>query len=573
MSNASISESIQIGVTLLKRNSFLEMLLDQVGVDWRIYDSTQNLNTQTSCVILNRSCSDKEREHWKEYLLHTNTVILDTHANLFQLPLSRSRIHPPISAKDPILGRLADLPFKPTTVATSAKAQHLSNSVYHHSRVAYSWCGWRFDPPKNECSQSIKSYPLSSREKKSSDGVTNLGSSILQMLRKASDPSESIHDFPYAHYRHLLFSLLKRLHEFKNLPLVCKSPFPDYNESVFLFRVDSDYSDPPAIRDLFSLLDKHKIRSTWFLHTEAHQGHAELFKDRKSHELAVHGHRHKTYTEAKQLADNIQASIRFLNTIQTFKEQIGYAEPFGCYHRSLVQTLSARNSPHFNHPRLAEETSGPFKFLYSSEFGFDSDNLPHWPLNSNGPLQIPIHPICPGSFSRTSAQKNDIVHYFENQIDLSLMREDPLIFYHHPMQKNHEILESLFSHVRAIQQSGTKIEYLTFSEWAYWWVQRRNTRCKVTYSPSKGFITLQDTFVKDQKLDHGSLFYRVYFKGKQYLTPTGSIKISDLQPFERKSTLSQAVEKSVFLTENRSHQQYFHHLRNELLNQIGRLLQ
>lgn len=561
-SNPITSESlIRIGVTLLNPDPFLEMLLDQIGVDWELHDPKKENEIYTSCVILNRTLTHEETEYWiYRYRSHFETI-LDTRANLFNFELKRDRFTPPISHQDFLLGDLSDLPFLPISVLKNEKAPLLEQTVYLESDNAYAWCGWFSGFPANETAQSIKSYPVESSDRRSGFGIHS--------LTKSLDPSESVHDIPYAHYRHLLQKILLILHEKRSLPFVCKSPYPEKSESVFLFRVDSDYSDKEHVQKLFTLLDSYRVRSTWFMHTEAHQDWIQDFERYTEHEFAIHGHRHRRFNEPTELRNNIRKAHSVLRPLFPERTVDGYAEPFGTYHNSLVEVLSEYKSPDSD---LLNQAPSPIRFLYSSEFGFDANNLPHWPLQRQGPLQIPIHPICPGSFSRTMADRDQIKTYFENQVYLALQREDPLAFYHHPMQPYDDILDHLFSVVERLTHEGAEIRNMTFSEWAKWWIKRARTSHTVLFKHKTGALHISES-ISHVRFSDLNLRYRVFMNGNRYIVPPGQYSKHLPKDFKRSHMHSFSDLTLATKADNRSHRQRIDHVRNQLLNHLGRLTQ
>lgn len=561
LKTSQIDSQVTLRVGLLCPNPFFEMLLNQIGVDWFICDSVSGQEITSSCVVLNRPLSRQESDYWKTRATEHTCLILDVYANLYEFNLHNGYYSPPISSNDPLLGTLSDLPFLAQPVFKTKNAQFLDHSVYFDPYSSYAWCGWRFRLPTSETKQSVKSFP-------SVYGNMHRGSG-LRRFTKSPDPSESIHDLPYAHYRHLVQNLLLILHDKFSVPFVRKSAYPENDESVFLFRVDSDYSQKQHYEPLFRLLDTHQIRSTWFLHTEAHESNIEDFRAYSEHEFAVHGHRHRYLKERSSLRNNIRQSYSIVSQIRTDRTIDGYAEPFGNYHPALSDLLS-------EHSRLAfgihSDQHKNMQFLYSSEFGFDANNLPHWPLLTQGPLQIPIHPVCPGSFTRTTASRDEMKIYFEHQMYLALKREDPLAFYHHPMQAYDDVLEHMFIILETLKERGLRFRNMTFSEWARWWTKREETTFNVLYSPLSGGILIQE-FGSSSGMSAFNINYRMNHNGIEYILPPGqySKKISDSLIRVRYHDISEPILTR--MTENQSHQQKFHHLRNELLNQLGRLTQ
>ncbi len=566
MSKSELQKSdirIRIGVAMLVHNPFLEMILDQIGVDWIIKDPYVEKGDLYSCTLLNRPLTNSERSFWRSLLSKGNHTILDIGANLLDFPLQKARFTAPIENSDPFLGILCDLPLLPIPVHRTKKAQFLKQTVFLDSDTPYAWCGWLFQTPKEETSQRIQSFPVNQSSLEARWKFRN--------LTKASDPSESIHIVPYAHYRHLLEKILLSLHKKCDLPFVCKSVYPGKHDSVFLFRVDSDYADRENTHKLFSLLNQYEIRSTWFLHTEAHEDWIEEFSRYSNHEFAVHGHRHKRFQDAIELAQNLKKSYQVVSRISPKIKVNGYAEPFGSYHPTLQNILESFTK---NLNRNGESGShrDTVRFVYSSEFGFDTNNLPHWPLIQPGPLQIPIHPICPGSFSRTTAQEDVIKQYFRSQVNAMIRRHDPLIFYHHPLQPYEDILHNLFVYVQGLQKRGLSLGYLTFSEWAQWWIRRVQTRFSVHYCVSKAELQINSHSDVDN-MPGMHLHFRVNVNENLYIVSSGEYHTGNMEAYKKLdlSIIPEVAQSEIPV--NRSYRQRYHHLLNELLNKLGRSTQ
>src|SRR5690606_24650264 len=108
----------------------------------------------------------------------------------------------------------------------------------------------------------------------------------------------------------------------------------------------------------------------------------------------------------------------------------GFCAPYGIWNKALSRALAEMD------------------FEYSSEFTFAYDGFPIQ-IDKNLPLQIPIHPICPGSLNRHRQTESEINTYFDFIINNKLSRFEPVLLYHHPMQKGIENLEHIFKRVNS----------------------------------------------------------------------------------------------------------------------------
>ena len=132
----------------------------------------------------------------------------------------------------------------------------------------------------------------------------------------------------------------------------------------------------------------------------------------------------------------------------------GFAAPYGYFSKSMGQAVHDAG------------------FKYSSEFGFDFDNLPDRPKHG-GVLQIPVHPICPGSFKREKATDAIKHAYFEAIAAEKSARREPFFLYHHPLQNqgNLDVIERVFQTI-----NNSKATKMTMGQFADWWKERENIR-------------------------------------------------------------------------------------------------
>lgn len=256
----------------------------------------------------------------------------------------------------------------------------------------------------------------------------------------------------------LLFSLMRYMHIIRNMPFVHKWFFPSKEHSVFLFRIDSDYGTKKQIQRWHTLLQKHTVRTTWFLHVAAHRSWLDLFCGFDGDEIAVHGFEHFTSAKAYQLENNIMTAKRMLEEKKL--KITGYAAPYGLWNSTLDMLCN----------RIG--------FTYSSEFAYCYDSWPLYPVINNrrsSVLQIPIHPICIGSLLHARAHEKQIVEYFIAQSKEKQKRLLPLVFYDHVV---HDSLTALDEFLAGIDLR-TMLS-LTFADYALWWQLRE----RVSFSAS-----------------------------------------------------------------------------------------
>jgi hypothetical protein len=263
-------------------------------------------------------------------------------------------------------------------------------------------------------------------------------------------PSERVSRVPRGRLRLMTHSLLEALHLARGLHYVHLWYFPERLTGVFGLRIDTDHSVREEVQALYSLLKECKFPASWFLHVKAHVGWIRDFVSMEGHEIGVHCYEHQVYRASGLDRQGIAKARDFMLGVGLVPE--GFAAPYGFWSDDLPWDL--------------EELG----FLYSSEFGFDYDNLPSFPLSRGGlsaVLQVPVHPISPGSLVRDGYKEADMVRYYTAVMDRKLVVNEPFFLYTHPGDGHFDLLRNLFDRV---DRDSTGI--LTFSEYVNWWLER-----------------------------------------------------------------------------------------------------
>ncbi|MDB5034076.1 MAG: hypothetical protein JWQ98_1317 [Chlorobi bacterium] len=273
-------------------------------------------------------------------------------------------------------------------------------------------------------------------------------------LPGGNDPSEITARVSKGEIRKIIGIALRWLHTDRGLPYVHLHDFPGRLDSLFCYRIDSDYGTRGQIDELYRVARQHEMRLTWFLHVEAHREWLDRFNDFQEQEIGVHCFRHRTFGSYEENRANISEAMWHLK-----REGIpfdGFAAPNGFWNRPLQRAID------------------DLGFLYSSEFSLDYDNLPCHPPMPGGfasALQVPVHPVCIGSLLRVKASGGAMKSYFRWMIDRKLQTSEPAMLYHHPGHEHFEVMGDTFAHVRELG-----IPNMTLSAYARWWRARSAVR-------------------------------------------------------------------------------------------------
>lgn len=286
-------------------------------------------------------------------------------------------------------------------------------------------------------------------------------------FKSSKHPDELVSNVSKSELIQVLTQLLKELHFQQGIPFVNKwtSPTP---KPVFLFRIDSDFGDEQSIRKFYDLANAQNVPITWFLHVKAHEDWLHIFKEFKNQEIALHGYEHGTSNSYETIYNNIEKGLQLLKDAEYNPK--GFCVPYAIWSDPLAEVLSK------------------FEFEYSSEFTIGYDGLPFYPIHNGeqmDTLQIPIHPICTGSLSRKKITINEMKEYFFGVMDRKLAKQEPVIFYHHPMQIGIEVWKDIFKKVNEL--GLTTMSFLQYSEF---WKTRLNAKVEAFLDTNTNKITL-----------------------------------------------------------------------------------
>ncbi len=253
------------------------------------------------------------------------------------------------------------------------------------------------------------------------------------------NPAEEVSAISKGGVTRLFESLLKELCFRKGVPYIHKSFYRDAKPPL-LFRIDSDFTSEESVKKWYAQCQNRKIRTSWYLHTEAHEQWISTFSDFTEDEIGLHCYKHIS----KNSRNDMEYGTKLLNSSDITPK--GYSAPYGIWNP------------------IINEISAELGFEYSSEFEliYDSLPIPSIPSDPNSLLQIPIHPICIGSFKSFDVPNEIILNYFNHQIDLQLYRNGPVILYDHLSDHSNVMLEILESAIEKGCEPMTFIEYATF---------------------------------------------------------------------------------------------------------------
>lgn len=295
------------------------------------------------------------------------------------------------------------------------------------------------------------------------------------------NPSEELSLKSKGGVSRLFESLLKELHFRKSYPYIHKAHY-ETEKPPLLFRIDSDFASVERVERWHSKAEDKGIRTTWFLHTEAHESWLSKFTEFPNDELALHCYKHISKNSPEDMKKG--TSLLRENGISPR----GYVAPYGIWSRFI--------------PEAARELG----LEYSSEFELLYDSLP-FPSELNCKeyhLQIPIHPICINSLTSYRMPNELISRYFNHQIELQLHRNGPVALYDHLAHDKEDLMIEILQ--SAIDRGCTPT---TFIEYKEFWQKRlsssltadlteKSVTCEVT-------VFIWNSHSSYQRSDNGEL--------------------------------------------------------------------
>ncbi len=248
----------------------------------------------------------------------------------------------------------------------------------------------------------------------------------------------------------LISRSLEILHHRRGLPYLHKWYYPKDAHSIFSWRIDTDYANPEELNKLYDLIREFGISATWLVDVKSQQEHLTVYKEMAGQEIGIHGYEHQTYDDYTGNKQNIEKAIQAFR-LNGLKARC-FSAPFGRWNSGLAKAIDESD------------------FVYSSEFSYDYDNVPSYPV-VNGKflktLQVPVHPISIGNLRRQGFDENAMIDYFRIVMEKKISRREPLFFYHHPKDNHNTVVEQIFDYV-----SRKKIQKISMIDYAYWWKRR-----------------------------------------------------------------------------------------------------
>jgi hypothetical protein len=267
-------------------------------------------------------------------------------------------------------------------------------------------------------------------------------------------PVETVSRVARGEVRRLVANCLRLLLWQRGLPYVHLGYTPAGATGLFGFRVDTDESGQSAMKAMEQLADERGLKFTWFVNTGARAFDPDGVRSlaANGHDVQLHCHRHRVFADFENNSANITRGVAELT--KALARPVGFAAPYGSWSTGLDRAMTQTG------------------FEYSSEFAWDYDDLPCYPIvngRRSTVLQVPVHPICTGSLRSARADARSMESYFDAVLRSQAARGEPCLLYDHPdgAERHAEVLRHVLAEATRWFSRAT-----TMTDYARWWQRR-----------------------------------------------------------------------------------------------------
>lgn len=472
-------QKLHIGLTQYQLG--WEIMLHQIGIDWSVCDFSIPLSENDfSVIILNGSLTSVESDLVKQFVQAGGAVL---------------SIH----------GAGKNIFFQ--------KTKEIASSFLHPNTIEYELWHSLVDIPGKSI---FESEPIHSYEK---GFVLSIPFDVHTLVindrsvRKnffvedaSRFPNEVVAEVTKGGVRKLVHRILEKLHHLRKLPFVHKWYFPNQEQTIFTFRVDTDSGTREQIQELYSISKQYSIPTMWFVDVQSHEQWLSVFSSFEHQEIGVHCYRHKIFQDDCHNKENIVRAKQLLE--HQHCHVTGMAMPYGTWNAALGKIMQELNFP------------------FSSEFALNYDDVPFFPVVNNSissVLQIPIHPVSIGIMKRARISEEQMTKYYLKLIETYRNFQEPICLYHHPTHLHFTIFKSVFERIRELN-----ILTLSYSEYASWWKKRLVAKPKILFDSANNTLQLTGSLPQDVMLH-----VTIDNKNETFIQSNGKIILSELNMQQR----------------------------------------
>ncbi len=195
------------------------------------------------------------------------------------------------------------------------------------------------------------------------------------------------------------------LHAFKHLGLpMVKLRHPFSGKPSFSFRIDADGFSHESTESVLRISQRiGNAPFSWFMDVQGWGRNILRVKDltSRNQEVELHCYHHMTYKRENVNRANLNRGVRILKKHGIRPKGVG--SPYGFWFQGYQEAIRKAG------------------FDYSSEFAFNSDDVPCFPYNdSTYPLQVPVHVGSIGVFEKAGFSPEDMFTHLRGTVDKAI---------------------------------------------------------------------------------------------------------------------------------------------------------
>jgi hypothetical protein len=295
------------------------------------------------------------------------------------------------------------------------------------------------------------------------------------------------------------------------------------NKKYFFFRIDADGFNQSTFYKTLSLINNNKIIAYWFIDVLGWFRNLKFIKLLYYHkqQIGIHSFRHVTYKKFFTNLVNLFIANFFIKLNSKIKpNDTAAVSPFGYYYLGYQKAINF------------------FQYKFSSEFGYDINNLPSLPQNSSV-LQIPCYPGSVGVYLDSKWTRDEIAKHLKNHVLNSLKKYNIILIYDHPdhIAQYDKEFKNVFSLIKSKNIVNKELGF-------YFKIWKARSLKKIIYkSHNIKLNTINNKFFNYKCIFNNSFFFRtnknVY---KQNLVNLDKL---ELQPLPSKLIWSICEKKNI----------------------------
>ncbi len=295
--------------------------------------------------------------------------------------------------------------------------------------------------------------------------------------------------------RRQLMGRLRRMVEERGGAWLRLSAFPFPYRSAFNFRIDYDQFDREDFKATLDAIRGHEEASSHFVNAAAYAHAGDAWERFRGLDVGSHGYWHHTYRTEEENLRNIRRGIEAIESHGIATS--GFTAPGGRFYPQLQAAMAKLNISHSSEFALAYDEV-PFGVLTTDSLAAGENQL----------LQIPVHPVCLGSFleaasgnggnmsasaekARQRAAVRAAVEHYTATARQRYLAGEPVFLYGHPsgrLGRHPRVLQEIFATV----DDFAAVWPVTMSRFADWWRARLAARLSISRQGEGFLVSAED---------------------------------------------------------------------------------